>query len=942
MFFRVLKTSLLKSFFCFFLFFSITINFSQEIPPIESFSPNDYKAGNQNWSIGQAEDKNIYVANNKGLLEYNGARWNLYKMPNQTIVRSVAVIHDLIYTGSYMDFGFWKRNNYGILIYNSLISKLKQDLIEDEEFWNIIPFEEFVLFQSLDRIYIYNTLNSSFNIITSKSKIVKAFKVGETLYYQEQGIGVSKIENGKPILVTNDLIIRDKEIVNIFEQNSALLFHTRDYGFYKYQNLTFQKWNISSNDLLENISVYNSIRLRNGNFILGTISNGVVKLDKDGNLLFQINKNSGLSNNTILSAFQDVSGNIWLGSDNGVNVLNLNSPYRVYTDTEGYLGTVYAAETINDILYLGTNQGLFYKLYNSDEKFKLVEGTKGQVWFLKEINGILFCGHDKGSFEISGTIAKPISLGEGIWSIKTIPGNTNQLIQGNYNGLSIIEKSQTGRWRYSYKIKGFDISSRYFEFIGDDEILVSHEYKGVYKIKLNNNLLNVLRYDKLDIGKSIGSSLVNYKNDVLYYYKQGLFLYDNLSNAFVKNEFFKSIFTDSSYVSGKLVYNQDDDKLWNFSKNQLIYIESGKLTNVPTINAVDLPNDIRNSKLGFENIMYLKDNLYLLGTTDGYLVIDLDKFTTREYTITIDNASYSSLQRDIQPIDISDKLLLKNKQNDLHFSYSVAAYDKLVPSLYQYRLIGIYDDWSNWSNISDVLFENLPHGDYKFEVRAKVGSNMSSNMASYAFSIEKPWYLKPYAIIAYVLLFLAVAALIQYLNRIYYKRQKRNLLEAKERELEIKDLETQKQLIEYKNNSLQQDIENKNRELGLSTMTLIRKNEFLNTLKKELSAIEKGKELNKIIKIIDKNINNNEDWKFFEEAFNNADKDFLKKIKKKHSTLTPNDLKLCAYLRLNLSSKEIAPLLNISHRSVEVKRYRLRKKMQLPHEASLTSYILEI
>ena len=125
-------------------------------------------------------------------------------------------------------------------------------------------------------------------------------------------------------------------------------------------------------------------------------------------------------------------------------------------------------------------------------------------------------------------------------------------------------------------------------------------------------------------------------------------------------------------------------------------------------------------------------------------------------------------------------------------------------------------------------------------------------------------------------------------------------------------------------------------------MTLIRKNEFLGALKKELNALEKGKELDRIIKIIDRNINNTEDWKFFEEAFNNADKDFLKKIKKKHTALTPNDLKLCAYLRLNLSSKEIAPLLNISHRSVEVKRYRLRKKMELPHEASLTNYILEI
>ena len=96
------------------------------------------------------------------------------------------------------------------------------------------------------------------------------------------------------------------------------------------------------------------------------------------------------------------------------------------------------------------------------------------------------------------------------------------------------------------------------------------------------------------------------------------------------------------------------------------------------------------------------------------------------------------------------------------------------------------------------------------------------------------------------------------------------------------------------------------------------------------------------IEIIDKNLNNTDDWKLFSEAFNNADKGFIKKVKSIHPDLTPNDLRLCAYLRLNLPSKEIAPLLNISHRSVEVKRYRLRKKMNLDHKQNLTDYILNL
>ena len=82
----------------------------------------------------------------------------------------------------------------------------------------------------------------------------------------------------------------------------------------------------------------------------------------------------------------------------------------------------------------------------------------------------------------------------------------------------------------------------------------------------------------------------------------------------------------------------------------------------------------------------------------------------------------------------------------------------------------------------------------------------------------------------------------------------------------------------FKNDKLRQDIESKNRELGISTMNLIKKNEFLNNLKKELKNVsDSDNEIKNVIRIIDKNLNDEDDWNLFEEAFNNADKDFYKK-----------------------------------------------------------------
>ena len=126
---------------------------------------------------------------------------------------------------------------------------------------------------------------------------------------------------------------------------------------------------------------------------------------------------------------------------------------------------------------------------------------------------------------------------------------------------------------------------------------------------------------------------------------------------------------------------------------------------------------------------------------------------------------------------------------------------------------------------------------------------------------------------------------------------------------------------------------------------MIKKDELLAIIKDDLKKSTENldnKNLKSVITTISKNIDKDDTWNTFKESFDNVDKDFLKRIKALHPSLTPSDLKFCAYLRLNLSSKEIAPMLNISIRSIEIKRYRLRKKMNLLHDDGLVDYILSV
>ncbi|WMI64915.1 triple tyrosine motif-containing protein [Aestuariibaculum sp. YM273] len=917
---------------------------AQEHPPIQIYTPTDYGAENQNWSISQSQDKYIYVANNKGLLEFNGAKWTVYESPNKTIVRSVKVIDDYIYTGSYREFGYWNRSEKGVLEYTSLASQLKIDFLEDEEVWNILDVEDFILFQTLKRIYVFNKTKNSVNIIESNSGIYKIFKIKEGVYFQKPKEGVFEIVNGQAKLVTSDNILKNNLLVNIFNHQNKTLFQTEDKGFFELKGNDLIQWEIPANKTLLNDRIYSSIKLEDDSFILGSISNGIIHITASGEINYQINQNNGLSNNTVLSVFEDVDNNIWLGLENGINCVNIKSPFRIYNDEKGEIGSVNTSIVYGDKLYIGTNQGLFYKEFKSNHNFQFIAGTQGAVWCLKNIDNTLFCGHNSGTFIIQDDRATLIADVLGTWDIKSVKNHENLLIQGNYSGLNILEKKNDS-WLWRNTIENFDISSRYFEMINTSELFVSHEYKGVFKVKLDQDYNKVINVEQdRSVDKDVKTSLIKFGGDILYTQSKGVFKYDLKTEKFLKDTIKSKLFHAEDYTSGKLVYTKQTNKLWGFSQQGLSYLSPGKLSNTLDLHTIALPGYVRNDVSGYENITYLENNKYLYGTTTGYIVIDLNVLQNKPHKVHLNLVSNRNLKGSQENVfvKVNEVGQFKNNDNNLEFHFSVPVYEKFSAPEYQYKLEGIYDDWSQWSTKSEVFFENLPFGDYKFSVRSRLGNEISENIEGYSFSIARPWYLSNTAIIGYMIAVALFSIFMHHAYKRYYKRQREKLLYKTQRELELKELENKEQIMRHNNEKLKQDIESKNRELSLSTMNLIKKNEFLNNLKKELKKIPDDKNLNNVVKIIDKNLNNTDDWQTFEEAFNNADKDFLKKIKTLHPSLTSNDLRLCTYLRLNLSSKEIAPLLNISPRSVEVKRYRLRKKIDLPHDASLTDYILKI
>ena len=266
--------------------------------------------------------------------------------------------------------------------------------------------------------------------------------------------------------------------------------------------------------------------------------------------------------------YEDTDKNLWIGLDNGINCINLQSAVKSFVDDTGFLGTVYASVLHKGLLYVGTNQGLFHKTYNSNEDFKFIPGTKGQVWSLYIYDGTLFCGHDSGTYIVEGNTAAQLFATSGTWKFEPHPYNKNYLLQGNYHGISVLEKT-SGGWKFRNWLKGFDYSSRYFEVSGKNDIYVSHEYKGVYRIVADAHYTKAVKvHDYKHPAKGKNAALSKFNNEIYYASKDGIYRLDKGKKQFVKQKDLSKVFIKDEYTSGKLIAD-GNDRLWFFTKNYI-------------------------------------------------------------------------------------------------------------------------------------------------------------------------------------------------------------------------------------------------------------------------------------------------------------------------------------------------------------------------------------
>ncbi|HNV80392.1 MAG: LuxR C-terminal-related transcriptional regulator [Tenuifilaceae bacterium] len=895
----------------------------QEFTP---FITNTFNVHNQNWCIAQNPvTQLIYLANSEGLLEFNGIQWTKYPLTDRMPCRSVLVDSSgIIYTGSFEDFGYWQPNSSGILEYHSLSALT--EIEKNDEIWKIYLHNRVIYFQSFTAIYQYN--GTSITKITSPAPMLFLHQVGGHFITQIFEKGLYRLEHGDLKFIPNSDIFAGKKVHAIIPRNDGQwMVCTDNLGIYLYNGLAFNHFNSKASSFLSTYLCNSAKQVNDSTYAFGSILNGLIITNGKGEILSRFNTNNGLQNNTILSLHVGQDGGLWVGLDEGVNFINLSSAYTHYKTQNGAIGTIYALLKQGDKIYLGTNHGLFVTdvgkkdwLYNFSN-IRLVEKSQGQVWSLNEFENQIICGHNDGTFVVDGENLRQLSTVTGGWSY-TILGD--YLLCGTYTGIVIFKKDNSNRWQFYSKPDNFLEPSRYIEVDYLGYIWASHHQKGIFRVEISEDRKQAQRTTYFP---SINNEKLNLKvfkinNRVVFTTSENIYTYDNVRNDFTVIE---PLSTDiGEYRSAIQICVHQKNEYWFVMEDRIALFEIGIDFSAKKLYEIRLKNiTLPQHNI---NIIKLSDNTILVPTPEGLDSYNLS-ITGQGHTgrgLTIDKVNfYGRNNRSVTHLYPTKELTTSWNINNVTVHFSAPYLFDYPDKHYSYRIKELDSPWQSTTN-SQFTFPGLKYGFYTIEIKDFTGA-----VASLRFAIAKPWYYSGLAITGYFLIFLLLIWLL-------YKYIKHKIRKAKE----ISAMEVRQSILE-------KELDYKNYELMLTIRHLIDRNEILTELQKEISTIKEHsskypiKNLRNMEATINEGLQSQtEDWKDALNKLKLSQQGFNKTLLQHFPNLTPHDLRLCSYLKMNFSTKEIARLLNISVRAVEISRYRLRKKLGLKHDENLTEFLI--
>lgn len=905
-----------------FLLLSIGVKAQELLPFVENFSKTEYEGDNQVWNVCQGEDNAMYFANNHNFVRYNGVKWEKYSLPNKTIIRSVFSDGDKIYSGSYNELGYWKRIS-GKMVYTSLSKEknLFSGASINEEIWKIFKFKDFVYFQSFNEIFRYN--GKTIEKLNLPSQISYCFPIKDKLYVASVSNGVYLLKDKKFDKIQNWSILENNIIHSIDNYNDKTFIFTRKNGIYVDVDGQLTAWN---NTVLNNnlkTELINTARfIDHDRLAIGTAFKGIYIVNLKDNSFININRNNALKNNSVLSIGFDKENDLWLGMDNGISHIEINSPYSVFSDNTGILGSVYSVAPTNNGYLLGTNHGVFEY---ENKQLHFVPGSQGQVWQIDKVNNNYIIGHNDGTFIYSNKKLEKLNTVNGGWRL-TKSTFSERYFQANYSGVEVyVDASFTNH----KKIEGLTKPIRNISQNRKNEIWAVDNYKSLYRVQLTDDY-KTIKVENITQGNGIKNDfnvkLFNYKGESLFYIQNLWYRFNSISNKLEQSNLFNTFFKDISDII------PIDESSFLILKNGLLYVIHQK---GETFLWDLIPKKYYDGKIINEDTKVIKQNdKLIINLDDGFLTFTPKKNKAENQKLLIEGFYEGNLIND-------DSNIKHNQSVELN----------IIDSYYGFKKLNLFYKLNNGNeflpvNKSNIVLNNLSSGNQDVKIYYHGGDNFKE-LVEYQFSVSRPWYFSTGIILLYILLIAGTFFLYYRWNKVRYTEK----IKLKDEELKHQkailqlelDAENKLKIQEYEKHILEIQVQTKASEVAGKSLSIAKQSEMIEGIQKLLEKENDISSLkNNIKKTIKLNSINRKEWETFENNLFKSHEDFIKRLSVKYPKLSSKDIKLCIYLKMSLSSKEIAPLMNISFRGVELHRYRLRKKLEINQEINLSSFMNNI
>lgn len=896
---------------------------SQDLLPfVENFTKTDYGGDNQVWNVAQANDNTLYFANNHFFLRYNGVKWEKYTLPNKTIIRSVFADGDKIYCGSYNEFGYWKRLAGKMKYYSISAGKnLFNNTTDNEEIWKIFKLNNSIYFQSFSQLLVLK--NNVIQKVKFPFQISYCFIISNKIYVSSVADGIFILDDEKIVKVQNWSTLSNTVIHGIEQVNNKTYIFTQKKGVLVDINGVLTTWKHPINELLKTELIIAAKIIKNNKIVIGTAFHGLYIVDLFDNSYINLSRTNSLKNNSVLHICYDNENNLWLGLDNGISHVEINSPLQIFSDNTGILGSVYSLSTTQNGYILGSNHGVFE--YNN-KNLRLLQKSEGQVWDIKKINKKFVIGHNEGTFIYENNNITKINNINGGWDVLK-SNNDNAYFQANYSGIVAYYDNTD----FS-KLKRFEHIIKPIKYIAQtkpNELWAADNYKSLYKIDYDNaykvtKIENVSKTN--NIKNDFGVKLFTFKNDNYFLIDSNWYTYDRLTNKLEIKQFFNNNFKGVTQI---IAINNESFLMLKDSKIYIVLQSNGQfIWNL-------IPEKYYEGKIiNDDTKVFVENNKIFVNLDDGFFVYDL-KHTQKPTKIYNIEGFYQN------------KLI--NINTTIKHNQSVEI--NVIDAFYGFNRSQIFYKLNKSEKIipikkGNLVIHNLNSGAQEIYFFYNNGYEYKQ-IGKYTFTVSNPWYFSPYMILLYFVLLGILFYTYYRWNKIRYlqkilikdeelKHQKAILQLELDAANSLKQQEIDKHILEIQ-------IQTKAAEVASKSLSIAKQTELIDSIQKILDTENDVRQIKtNIKKSIKINAVNKNEWKNFESNVMQSNQEFVQNLTQKYPLLSAKDIKLCIYLKMNFSSKEIAPLMSISFRGVELHRYRLRKKLQIDTEVTLSKFMLSI